>query len=289
MGQEFDLPVLSQFYGTVPDPAWKLEKYGREWQAYDTVNATIGQGYMLANPLQLAVMASRLASGRHVEPHLLFGESDGSFPPADFAPEHVTLVRKAMSDVINGPGTAGRARLPIEDVLMAGKTGTAQVVSLSVSDGTSGPWKYRDHGLFIFFAPFDNPRYAGAVVIEHGGGSSSAYPIARDVMTFLFDPAKGMDALHALEKQWGGTAQQRLDRRYAEYASAAGLEVPRAPIETADLMRHVDAEARAAAAQPAAIATEAVAPPPEPVGAAATPGGPPPLTTPSPLASGTPR
>jgi len=61
MGQAFELPVLSQFYGTVPDPAWKLKKYGREWQTFDTVNATIGQGYMLANPLQLAVMASRLA------------------------------------------------------------------------------------------------------------------------------------------------------------------------------------------------------------------------------------
>src|SRR3546814_13043111 len=85
-----------------------------------------------------------------------------------------------MSEVINGPGTAGRARLPIPDVLMAGKTGTAQVVSLNKSDGKSGPWKYRDHGLFIFFAPYDNPRYAGAVVIEHGGGSGAAYPILRD-------------------------------------------------------------------------------------------------------------
>lgn len=257
MGQEFDLPVLSQFYGTVPDPAWKLEKYGKEWQAYDTVNATIGQGYMLANPLQLAVMASRLASGRHVEPHLLFGESEGRFAPADFAPEHVALVRQAMSDVINGPGTAGRARLPIDDVLMAGKTGTAQVVSLSVSDGTSGPWKYRDHGLFIFFAPYDNPRYAGAVVIEHGGGSSSAYPIARDVMTFLFDPRKGMEALHALEKQWGGTAQERLNARYAAYAAKAGEAVPPVPRREAEIFARVDAEARAAATIPMTRATDA--------------------------------
>lgn len=257
MGQEFDLPVLSQFYGTVPDPAWKLEKYGREWQAYDTVNATIGQGYMLASPLQLAVMASRLASGRHVEPHLLFGESKGQFPPADFAPEHVALVRQAMSDVINGPGTAGRARLPLDDVLMAGKTGTAQVVSLSVSDGTSGPWKYRDHGLFIFFAPYDNPRYAGAVVIEHGGGSSSAYPIARDVMTFLFDPRKGMEALHALEEQWGGNAQERLAARYAAYAAQTGEAVPPAPRRDEEIFARVDAEARAAAMIPVTEATDA--------------------------------
>src|SRR3546814_6391551 len=76
--------------------------------------------------------------------------------------------------VVNGAGTAGRARLPIEDVKMAGKTGTAQVVSLSKGSGKGGPWKYRDHGLFIAFAPFDAPRYAAAVVIEHGGGSGAA-------------------------------------------------------------------------------------------------------------------
>ena len=149
-----------------------------------------------------------------------------------------------MSDVVNGPGTAGRARLPIDDVLMAGKTGTAQVVSLSKSDGKSGPWKYRDHGLFVFFAPFDNPRYAGAVVIEHGGGSSAAYPIARDVMTFLFDPQKGMDALRALEKEWGGTAQERLQRRYAEYARAAGETIPPSAPQDREIQERVDAEAR---------------------------------------------
>ncbi|MFN9499278.1 MAG: penicillin-binding protein 2, partial [Erythrobacteraceae bacterium] len=193
MGQEFPLPVTSQFYGTVPDPAWKMKKWGREWQTFDTVNATIGQGYMLSSPLQLAVMASRIATGRHVMPRLTLDTKPKGFDDIDFPLEQVEYVRKAMSDVVNGPGTAGRARLPIDGTLMAGKTGTAQVVSLSISNGKSGPWKYRDHGLFIFFAPYDNPRYAGAVVIEHGGGSGAAYPIARDVMTYLFDPAKGLD------------------------------------------------------------------------------------------------
>ena len=257
MGQEFDLPVLSQFYGTVPDPAWKLEKYGQEWQAYDTVNATIGQGYMLSNPLQLAVMAARLASGRHVEPRMILTGAKSKFATADFSEEHVRFVRQAMSDVVNGPGTAGRARLPIPDILMAGKTGTAQVVSLSKSDGRSGPWKYRDHGLFIFFAPFDNPRYAGAVVIEHGGGSGSAYPIARDVMTFLFDPAKGMEALHALEKQWGGNAQERLAAKYAAYAAQAGESVAPVPRREEDIFARVDAEARAASMVPVTQATDA--------------------------------
>lgn len=265
LGETFPLPVASQFYGTVPDPAWKLKKYGREWQAYDTVNATIGQGYMLFNPLQLAVMATRIATGNKVMPRLLLKNKKPVFESMNFHGDHVQIIQQAMSDVINGPGTAGRARLPIENIKMAGKTGTAQVVSLNISSGKGGPWKYRDHGLFIFFAPFNNPRYAGAVVIEHGGGSGSAYPIARDVMTFLFDPEKGLEALHGYEKQWGGTAQQRLAARYASYAAEAGINVPPAPIDPADIARKVDAEARAAAQPPREVTTSAVSPAPEPV------------------------
>jgi penicillin-binding protein 2 len=257
MGEEFPLPVTSQFYGTVPDPAWKMKKYKQPWQAFDTVNATIGQGYMLSNPLQLAVMATRLATARQVMPRLVLDGKTPSFPEMGISEEHENFIRKAMSDVVNGPGTAGRARLPFDDILMAGKTGTAQVVSLSKSDGKTGPWKYRDHGLFIFFAPFDNPRYAGAVVIEHGGGSGAAYPIARDVMTFLFDPQKGLDQLYSLEKQWGGTAQERLSRKYANYAAQAGETVQPAPRRDEDIFDQVDAEARAAALQPVAEATDA--------------------------------
>ena len=257
MGQEFPLPVASQFYGTVPDPAWKMKKYERPWAAFDTVNATIGQGYMLANPLQLAVMATRLATAKQVMPRLILDNKIPAFPAMGISEEYETLIRNAMSDVVNGPGTAGRARLPFDDILMAGKTGTAQVVSLAKSDGKSGPWKYRDHGLFIFFAPFDNPRYAGAVVIEHGGGSGSAYPIARDVMTFLFDPQKGLDQLYSLEKQWGGTAQERLAKKYAAFAAQAGEAVEPVPRRDEEIFDMVDAEARAAALRPAAEATDA--------------------------------
>jgi penicillin-binding protein 2 len=263
MGQEFDLPVLSQFYGTVPDPAWKLKKFDREWAAFDTVNATIGQGYMLANPLQLAVMASRLATGNYVTPRLLKSAKNPAFRSEGFPPDQLAYIRQAMSDVVNGPGTAGRARLPLEEIKMAGKTGTAQVVSLSISDGKSGPWKYRDHGLFIFFAPFDKPRYAGAVVIEHGGGSGSAYPIARDVMTYLFDPAKGLEALRGFEAQWGGTAQERLERKYAAYAAAAGAEVEAPPRRDEEIFARVDAEARSAAQRSEKLAQQAGAVRPE--------------------------
>tara|TARA_A100001391_G_scaffold129559_2_gene88734 strand:+ start:14960 stop:16987 length:2028 start_codon:yes stop_codon:yes gene_type:complete len=267
LGQQFPLPVASQFYGTVPDPEWKLKKYGREWQAFDTVNATIGQGYMLFNPLQLAVYASRIATGRTVMPRLIMDGKTPKFGSMNFHGDHVQVIQNAMSDVINGPGTAGRARLPVDDVLMAGKTGTAQVVSLNLSNGKTGPWKYRDHGLFICFAPFNNPRYACAVVIEHGGGSGSAYPIARDVMTFLFDPAKALDALHGFEKQWGGTAQQRLEKSYAAYAAAAGVDLPPAPASI-KLAEKVDAEARAAIAEPETPVTDALVPREDPVASA---------------------
>lgn len=253
MGQEFPLPVISQFYGTVPDPQWKQKKYDREWQTFDTVNATIGQGYMLSNPLQLAVMSARIATGQQVMPRLVLDSAKPNFSPFRFPSEQKNYIRQAMSDVVNGPGTAGRGRLPFEDIKIAGKTGTAQVVSLSKSDGRTGPWKYRDHGLFIFFAPFDKPRYAGAVVIEHGGGSGAAYPIARDVTTFLFDPQKGLEALYALEKQWGGTAQERLSRKYAAYAAEAGESVPPQPRRDEEIFARVDAEARAEAEQ---VATE---------------------------------
>ena len=271
MGQEFDLPVLSQFYGTVPDPQWKFNKFGREWEAFDTVNASIGQGYYLASPLQLAVMSTRLATGRHVEPRLTMDTKPRGFDQVDFPSDQVEFIRQAMSDVVNGPGTAGRGRLPFPDIKMAGKTGTAQVVSLSISDGRSGPWKYRDHGLFVFFAPTDKPKYAGAVVIEHGGGSGAAYPIARDVMTFLFDPAKGLDALQALERQWGGTAQQRLEGRYAAYAAERGAAVEAPPRRTEDIIERVEAEARLAAEQQQQIGDQFV--PPRPV---ANPSGTPP-------------
>ena len=260
MGQEFPLPVTSQFYGTVPTSEWKFNKFGREWETYDTVNASIGQGYYLASPLQLAVMSARLATGKRVDPRLVLDGGDVSPVDYGFDVDQIAYIRQAMSDVVNGAGTARRGRLPLTDVQIAGKTGTAQVVSLSVSDGRSGPWRYRDHGLFTFFAPTVNPRYAGAVVIEHGGGSGAAYPIARDVMTFMFDPQKGLDALNALERQWGGTAQERLEKRYAAYAEERGATVTPPPRRDEEIFDRVEAEARLAAERPEDIADDFVAP-----------------------------
>ena len=102
-----------------------------------------------------------------------------------------------MWEVVNGDGTAGACRLHIPGVEMCGKTGTAQVRRLAGerSRGQGGDWKYRDHGLFVFFAPYDKPRYAGSVVIEHGmGGARAAAPVAKDVLTYLFDRPQAAEA-----------------------------------------------------------------------------------------------
>jgi len=262
----------------VPDPAWKLRKYEKEWQTFDPVNATIGQGYFLVNPLQQAVMASRIAGGHNVMPRLIAGPNDRSAPSLGIPQDHLDYIHQAMSDVINGPGTAGRARLPISEVLRAGKTGTAQVVSLSVSSGKTGPWKYRDHGHFICFAPAHNPRYACSVVVEHGGGSGAAYPIARDVMTFLFDPGKALEALRELEEGWGGTSWQRLDAKYRAYADEYGTNVPKVSEKQQDAaVQQVDS----AGTPDQPLVNDAQRPAPEPV-ATITPsagggGTPPPL------------
>ncbi|MDP3905950.1 penicillin-binding protein 2 [Novosphingobium sp.] len=269
LGESYDLPVLGQSYGTVPDPDWKQKKYNRPWAVFDTVNATIGQGYMLVNPLQQAVMTARIASGLELQPRLIFDPNAPKPRSLGLSQEHLDFVHQAMSDVVNGPGTAGRARLPIDNVLMAGKTGTAQVVSLNISDGKSGAWKYRDHGHFICFAPFDKPRYACAVVVQHGGGSGAAYPIARDVMTFLYDPAKAMEVLQGMEAGWGGTPQQRQATKYREYTARYGVSAPRAANE-AELAR-AGARADAEAARPPAINTEAAQPRAEPDAGAAAP------------------
>ena len=286
LGQEFPLPVAGQSYGTVPDPAWKMKKYGREWAVFDTVNATIGQGYMLVNPLQQAVMASRIASGMNVMPRLIHGARQPDAKSMGFSQEHLDIVHNAMNEVVNGRGTAGRAKLPIEGVQMAGKTGTAQVVGLNIGRGKGGIWKHRDHGHFICFAPFDKPRYAASVVIQHGGGSGAAYPVARDVMTFLFDPVKAMDVLLEMEKGWGGPPQERMAAKYASYAAQYGVSAPAVSPK---------AQEAAAAAQDEPVATpsqaevrEAQTPPPEPDSDA-----PPPATaatpSPSPAAAPSPR
>jgi penicillin-binding protein 2 len=220
-GQKFDLPIPGQRYGTMPNPEWLKKKYNREWQGYDSANTSIGQGYVLVNPMQLAVMPARLASGKLLQPSLLATARPQQSRGLDVDPTHLEIVRKAMTAVVNGHGTGVGSKLPLDGVQMAGKTGTAQVFRLG-SRGHQSNWALRDHALFIAFAPAEAPRYAMGCIIEHGGfGASAAAPIVRDSMTYLFDQQKAMEALAPLEQQWGGTLAERNARRSAAFAAAA--------------------------------------------------------------------
>ena len=233
LGQKFPLPYPSQSYGTVPDAAWKMRKYQKEWQIYDTVNATIGQGYMLINPTQLAVMASRLASGKALMPNLLYQSNRPPPQPLGVSQEHLDVIHNAMSAVVNGGGTGGAARLPVPGVLIAGKTGTAQVRRITMAERAGGvrgnaslPFKLRDHALFQGFAPYDNPRYAIGTIIEHGGHVSriqDAPMISADVMSYLFDPTKATERLEKYEKEWGGPPAERLAAQMADYRRTKNL------------------------------------------------------------------
>jgi len=224
-GDAFDLPLAAQRYGTMPNPKWLESKYHRKWQAYDTANTSIGQGYVLINPLQLAVMPGRIASGKLIQPRLLMGTPRKPIPPLNVDAEHLEFVRKAMASVVNDSGTAVASKLPLDGILMAGKTGTAQVFRLG-ERGHQSNWALRDHALFIAFAPADKPRYAIGCIIEHGGfGASAAAPIVRDTMTYFFDQQKAWAALAPLEQQWGGTLAERNARQLDAFKATARANV----------------------------------------------------------------
>ncbi|MBP2276783.1 MULTISPECIES: penicillin-binding protein 2 [Sphingomonas] len=232
LGQKFDLPFNSQRYGTVPDTAWKLRRYKQPWTVPDSLNASIGQGYVLTNPLQLAVMASRLASGRALQPSILADHVHADAPPLPIQPDHLRTIHEAMWGVVNGGGTGGAARMLIPGVQLAGKTGTAQVRRITMAERAGGvlkngalPFKMRDHALFQGFAPHDKPRYAIAVVLEHGGHTVrnlDTPAIARDIMTYLFDRDRALAALAEAEPTWGGDIKTRMAAETAAYRAAAG-------------------------------------------------------------------
>lgn len=227
LGQEFDLPGTKQRYGTIPDAAWKMRRYKQVWTAADSLNASIGQGYVSVSPLQLAVMTARIASGKNLNPSLMFGHPAAMGPALPFTAEQLQVAHDGMFAVVNGGGTGVGSKLQVPGIQMAGKTGTAQVRALTAR-GHVGDWKSRDHSLFIGYAPTDAPRYAVSVVVEHGTfGARAAAPIARDVLTYLFDPGRAWDTLLAMEKQWGGTPMERMAAKYRAFAAQYGTSAPK--------------------------------------------------------------
>ncbi|THH35234.1 penicillin-binding protein 2 [Aliishimia ponticola] len=225
LGVRHDLPMSAVAQGLTPTKAWKQSTYQQDWRIGDTVNASIGQGYMLASPIQLAVMAARIATGRSVSPRLI-KTIDGVETPSGAGEAmglnqgHLAQVRRAMYEVVNDRrGTAYGSRSIAEGMRIAGKTGTSQVRNITAEERARGvtrnedlPWERRDHALFVNFAPFDNPRYAVCVVVEHGGGgSTAAAPIARDVtLQALYGGEPPLDAYPRKDRGRISAQQERL-------------------------------------------------------------------------------
>ncbi|MBV8392722.1 MAG: penicillin-binding protein 2 [Alphaproteobacteria bacterium] len=222
-GRVSDLGLPGETPGNQPTRAWKQEKYNIPWQQGDTFNLGIGQGYMTATPLQLAVMTARVANGGYeVKPNLLLAKASPreelapptprlkpSAPSLHIDPKYLALVQEGMNQVVNSPsGTAAQLRIDstgkmIEQAFhFAGKTGTAQVKRITERERDMGitqeqlPWHLRHHALFVGFGPVDNPRYACAVIVEHGmGGGMTAGPVARDLLLEVMkrDPSRRLD------------------------------------------------------------------------------------------------
>jgi penicillin-binding protein 2 len=216
LGQRHDLPMSAVAEGLTPTRAWKQSRYGRDWVVGDTLNATIGQGFVLASPMQLAVMTARIASGRAVSPRLIRSVNGVEVPPApadvlDIPSAHLAAIRKGMDAVVNaGRGTANASRIVASEMRMAGKTGTSQVRNITAAERERGvisnedlPWRQRDHALYVAYAPADAPRYAISLVVEHGGGGASvAAPLARDMLLFaLYEGLPPLSAYPESQRQ----------------------------------------------------------------------------------------
>ena len=192
LGQIYDISMSNQKKGIVPNKAWKKNRTGEKWYPGETLISAIGQGFVLANPLQLAVMTSIIASnGKMVKPSILKNQRSNFKTNTKYSNE-IKIIKEAMYKVVNeNKGTAFKSRL--EDLKFAGKTGTSQVRRISLSERESEDfrkkeqeWKNRDHALFVGYMPFDNPKYAISVVIEHGGsGASTAAPIAKKIFNYI--------------------------------------------------------------------------------------------------------
>jgi penicillin-binding protein 2 len=206
IGADIGMDLTNVSDGFMPTKEWRQRQH-KAWPLGDTVVAGIGQGYIQATPLSLATLCSRVATGRAVDPHvarrhgtvLQTGAAADDWASMSLSNHYFSIVRQGMFEVVNAvDGTGKIAKLPLPDVQMAGKTGSAQVIRISRAQREHGfnsmnlPWALRPHALFIGFAPFDAPRYAVAVVVEHGNaGADAAGPVARDIMmdALRLDPA----------------------------------------------------------------------------------------------------
>ena len=193
LGKIYDLPISNQKIGIVPSKDWKKKKIGESWYPGETLISAIGQGFVLANPLQLATMTSIIASnGKLIEPKII---NDGNYKEVKKLEKYssaIKVIKQSMFKVVNeSKGTAFRSKS--DDFIFSGKTGTSQVRRITVAERESDDfrkkeieWEKRDHALFVGYMPHDKPKYAVSVVIEHGGsGASTAAPIAKQIFQFI--------------------------------------------------------------------------------------------------------
>jgi penicillin-binding protein 2 len=191
LGNKTGISLPGELSGVNPNQLWKKKTRNESWFVYDTVNACVGQGYVLVTPLQLATMMARIASGREVLPRLVtnIGQKEiinSNFKDLDIENEHLKFLRNGLENVINNrKGTGFNNRIIAPEYMLAGKTGTAQVISKDTAENSgSVPKHLRSHSIFTGFAPVHNPKYSCAVIVDHGGwGSVKAAPMARDIMT----------------------------------------------------------------------------------------------------------
>jgi penicillin-binding protein 2 len=203
-GQKFDIELPGESVGLIPTPSWKKSTFGEKWHQGETLITSIGQGFILCTPLQLAVMTARLVNGgRAVKPRLLKTEEkvDKSGLLLNLDPNHLKIVLEGMKRVTNGEhGTARKVPNKEATFKFGGKSGSVQVKRITIDDRLAGkvknkdrPWEERDHAMFVAYAPLESPRYVTSVVVEHGGGGSTmAAPIARDILeeTMSLDPTR---------------------------------------------------------------------------------------------------
>jgi penicillin-binding protein 2 len=191
-GEKTGLELRDERPGLMPTKEWKKQRFNKSWTTGETVIAGIGQGYLLATPLQLALFGCRLATKKNVVPSLVKDACPREFEPLDVSEQNLNLILKGMDMAVNSPqGTAYKAHMDENGWSMAGKTSTSQVRRVSrqerlQKEATIDPWHLRDHAMFMGYAPVNNPKYVLAVVIEHGGWSSqAAVPVVKDLIRMV--------------------------------------------------------------------------------------------------------
>ena len=185
--------ILSrEMAGVIPDRYWKEKNVGYKWVHGDTIISGIGQGFILSNCLQLAVMTARATSNKVVVPRLISDGTRPRFASMGLRQKNIQAVMRGLEQVTKKGGTAAGSAINVNGKKMGGKTGTSQVRSISKKERESGvltneqlKWNMRNHGLFVGYAPTDNPRYAVCVIAEHAGGSGPAARCAAAVMKEL--------------------------------------------------------------------------------------------------------